>query len=65
MIIVNGRETEPASSVEALLERLGLGPGARGVAVAVDGEVVPRSQWRDRGLADGARVEVVGAIQGG
>jgi sulfur carrier protein len=35
------------------------------VAVAVDGEVVPRSEWGERTLADGSRVEVVDAIQGG
>ena len=38
---------------------------ARGVAVAIDGEVVPRGRWDDVALADGARVEVVQAVQGG
>jgi sulfur carrier protein len=37
----------------------------RGVAVAVDGEVVPRSEWGATALADGARVEVLQAVQGG
>lgn len=37
----------------------------RGVAVAVDGEVVPRAEWDDRVLVDGAAVELVGAVQGG
>ncbi len=37
----------------------------QGVAVAVDGEVVPRARWADVGLADGARVEVLTAVQGG
>jgi sulfur carrier protein len=37
----------------------------RGVAVAVDGEVVPRSEWDQTELHEGQRVEVVGAIQGG
>lgn len=37
----------------------------RGVAVAVDAEVVPRSAWADTPLPDGARVEVVQAVQGG
>ena len=37
----------------------------RGVAVAVDGEVVPRSEWDATTLADGQNVEVVAAIQGG
>lgn len=37
----------------------------RGVAVAVDGEVVRRDAWDTTTLADGARVEIVGAVQGG
>ncbi len=40
-------------------------PDRRGVAVAVDGEVVPRATWDATHLADGARVELVGAVQGG
>ncbi|MDX6274921.1 MAG: sulfur carrier protein [Frankiales bacterium] len=36
-----------------------------GIAVAVDGDVVPRSQWISTPLADGARVEVLTAVQGG
>jgi sulfur carrier protein len=65
VIYVNGREQPDAASVAALLERLGLGEQARGVAVALDGEVLPRSQWQTAQLEPGTRVEVVGAIQGG
>ena len=36
-----------------------------GVAVAVDGDVVPRGRWADTALAAGARVEVLTAVQGG
>ena len=38
---------------------------ARGLAVAIDGEVVPRSAWDETPLVAGSRVEVVAAIQGG
>jgi sulfur carrier protein len=38
---------------------------ARGIAVAVDGEVVPRSGWESRVLSERAHVEVLGAMQGG
>lgn len=67
MISVNGRDAElPAgASLRLALERLGVGRQARGVAVAVDGEVVPRAQWESFVLADGARVEVLEAMQGG
>jgi sulfur carrier protein len=37
----------------------------RGVAVALDGTVVPRSEWDRTGLREGARVEVLVATQGG
>jgi sulfur carrier protein len=37
----------------------------RGVAAAVDGEVVPRAQWDATTLSDGQHVEVVQAVQGG
>jgi len=65
MIYVNGGVQDNAASVTALLERLGLGATPRGVAVALDGEVLPRATWDAQPLLDGARVEVVGAIQGG
>ncbi|MEX1162663.1 MAG: sulfur carrier protein ThiS [Nitriliruptor sp.] len=37
----------------------------RGVAVAVDGDVLPRSSWDTTTLHDGTKVELVGAVQGG
>jgi sulfur carrier protein len=40
-------------------------PDGRGVAVAVDAEVVPRSAWDEVELVDGQRVEILAAIQGG
>jgi sulfur carrier protein len=36
-----------------------------GIAVAVDGVVIPRSLWASTVLLDGARVEVLTAVQGG
>lgn len=39
--------------------------GRRWLAVAVDGDLVPRSTWPDRRLQDGAVVEVLSAVQGG
>jgi thiazole synthase len=38
---------------------------ARGVAVALDGEVAPRGEWEQMLLSEGSRVEVLAAIQGG
>jgi len=39
--------------------------GHRWLAVAVDGDVVPRATWPDRRLHDGAVVEILTAVQGG
>ncbi len=55
-------EVDDETTVAALLDRLGF--GAKGIAVAVDWAVLPRSEWQTT-LADGARVEVVTAVQGG
>jgi sulfur carrier protein len=64
-VLLNGEPTElaPGATVEAALERLEL--PHRGVAVAVDAEVVPRGEWQEHELSEGARVEVLNAIQGG
>jgi sulfur carrier protein len=66
-ILLNGTETIVAdgATVEMAIASLELPASGRGVAVAVDAEVVPRGQWEHRRLHDGARVEVLRAIQGG
>ena len=63
-VIVNDEDVEcdEQTTVEALLERLGL--PQKGIAVAVDWTVLPRSRWATT-LSDGARLEVVTAVQGG
>jgi sulfur carrier protein len=55
-------EVDEHTTVAALLESLGF--PEKGIAVAVDWSVVPRSEW-EIALTDGARVEVVTAVQGG
>ena len=67
MILVNGRELDgcDGARVTELLAKLGVEPRARGVAVAIDGEVVPRAQWESRTVAGGSRVEALTAMQGG
>jgi sulfur carrier protein len=67
IVQVNGEPTQLAegATVSAVLERLDLERPGRGLAVAVDAEVVPRSEWDVRPLAEGAHVEVLSAIQGG
>lgn len=63
---VNGRERAGGGqAVERLLADLGYETGRSGIAVAVNGEVVPRGQWATRVLIEGDEVDVVGAVQGG
>ncbi|MGZ4353811.1 MAG: sulfur carrier protein ThiS [Gaiellaceae bacterium] len=65
-IVLNGAEHDlpevatVADVVAELVDR-----PERGVAVALDGEVVPRSAWSETKLAHGAAVEVLRAVQGG
>ena len=63
---VNGeRRRVAAADVRGLVSALGLDPAARGLAVARNGEVVPRSAWATTPLAPDDRIELVGAVQGG
>jgi len=51
-------------TLQQLLQRLGQAD-RRGVAVAINDTVVPRSQWREAAIGDGDRIEIVVAVQGG
>ena len=66
-VIVNGepRELPTGTTVAIMVASLPGAPEGRGLAVALDGQVVPRGAWGATELADGARVEVVAAVQGG
>ena len=65
-IVLNGGEHEIGEGTTvAQLVTEAAGNSGRGVAVAVDAEVVPRSAWEDTTLIDGQRVELLAAIQGG
>ncbi len=67
MIILNGnpRDGGTGESIVAVLKLLDLSENVRGVAVAIDGEVVPRANWKTFAIPEGARVEVLTAMQGG
>ncbi|ARA94979.1 MAG: sulfur carrier protein ThiS [Bacteroidetes bacterium] len=67
-IAVNGepREVPAGATLPDLLATLGIDPeGARGIAVAVNEEVVRRARWGEVTLAAGDTVEVITAVQGG
>jgi sulfur carrier protein len=66
-VVLNGSDAELAdgATVREAIEALDLPAEGRGVAVAVDASVVPRTEWETHELQDGARVEILRAIQGG
>jgi sulfur carrier protein len=64
IVIVNEKpvEVDERTTVAAVLKSLGFPD--RGIAVALDMSVLPRSNWTTT-LFDGAQLEVVTAVQGG
>ena len=64
VVVVNEQKVDVDAhiTVAALLDTLGFPD--RGVAVAMDDAVIPRSRWTTE-LFDGARLEIVTAVQGG
>ncbi len=66
IIRING-EPEPlaVATIEALMAEKAVDTGQRGIAVALNGAVVPRAAWRDTVLKAGDSVEIVRARQGG
>ncbi len=66
-IELNGeaRELSDGARLDDAVRESGVEGAARGVAVALDGEVVPRGEWGETELREGQAVEVLAAIQGG
>jgi sulfur carrier protein len=66
-VTLNGEDCElcDGARLADAIEASGAPGDRRGVAAAVDGEVVPRGKWDLVKLADGSRVEVLQAVQGG
>lgn len=64
MIRVNGDDEEFLSeTIEELLMRLGVEP--RGIAVALNGEIVRRAAWPNTVVGDECGIEIVTAVAGG
>lgn len=62
---LNGQATELAGGATVAAVVAALGVPVRGVAVALNGEVVPRAAWAQALLRDGDRIEILTATQGG
>jgi sulfur carrier protein len=65
-LVVNGEARDnTAATIAELCAAEGIDPARRGIAVALNGQVVPRSAWVSTLLAEGDRVEIVRALPGG
>jgi sulfur carrier protein len=64
-ILLNGQpfECDEAATLETLIDLQNL--GGKRIAIEVNLEVIPRSQFADCELHDGDKVEIVHAIGGG
>jgi sulfur carrier protein len=64
-VVINGtsREITENTTLQQVLDEYGV--PERGVAVAVDGTVVPRTSWPTTTLSPDAGIEVLTAVQGG
>jgi sulfur carrier protein len=67
MVRLNGQPCElpDGSTVADAVAAAGSDAARRGVAVAVESDVVPRSSWDETMLEEGQRVEVLQPMQGG
>jgi sulfur carrier protein len=67
IVELNGNRAELSedATVADAVRELGVDGESRGVAVAVDGEVIRRAEWDQAALQEGQAVEVVQAVQGG
>ena len=66
-IILNGNEetVQDGITVQDLLTKSQSDPLAKGIAVAVNAEVMSREAWPTVVLSSGDRIEIIHAVQGG
>ena len=66
-LIVNGQEqsVDDSSTLLDLLIEMNFNAEQKGIAVAVNAEVVARAMWADMRLRNGDRVDIIHAVQGG
>lgn len=61
---VNSRDVETqAATLLQLIEELSL--PAQGIAVAIDNQLVPRTEWADTSLSEGLAIVIIKAACGG
>lgn len=66
-LAVNGqiRSVVDASTLVDLLTAMDLCPAQKGIAIAINAEVIARARWATTRLCNGDRVDIIHAVQGG
>lgn len=66
-VFINGEteHTPTGATLATLLLQRGISESTPGVAVALGDHVVRRAEWATTSVPDGARIEIVTAVQGG
>jgi sulfur carrier protein len=66
-VTINGKPERVGeiTTIADLVAGMGKDPAGKGLAVALNGEVVPRRTWAQRAIADDDRIELLEAVQGG
>ncbi len=66
-LIVNGhrQSVDDASTLLDLLVAMNFAPQQKGIAVAVNAEVIARTMWANTRLCPGDQVDIIHAVQGG
>ena len=66
-IKVNGetKAVSPGLTLQQLLSDLEIDPSRPGIAVAIDQEVVPRTEWKETEIQPDNEIEIIRAAQGG
>ena len=65
-ILFNGKlEVITAKNINELLLQKGITPTMKGIAVAINGSVIPRDNWKSKDITSGDEVEIVKPFKGG
>ena len=66
-LTVNGQEqsVDDVSTLRDLLIEMNFSTKQKGIAVAVNAEVIARAMWADTRLCNGDRLVIIHAVQGG
>lgn len=65
VIRLNGKDYPHQATLTVLLQQQGISLEAKGIAIALNGHVVPRGSWAETPVSPGDEVEIVKPVGGG